>query len=66
MKTLIPYFVFRFIYNYFCLYSGMMECLDDELKHFNSAVKTSTVLPYFVKTNPLYSALVDIRYIYTL
>ncbi|VVC43049.1 NAD(P)-binding domain,Short-chain dehydrogenase/reductase SDR [Cinara cedri] len=42
--------------------NGMMESLDNELKEFNSAVKTSTVLPYFVKTNPKVSALLDIRF----
>ncbi|VVC43048.1 NAD(P)-binding domain,Short-chain dehydrogenase/reductase, conserved site,Short-chain [Cinara cedri] len=41
--------------------SGMMECLHNELKEFNSAVKTTNVLPYFVETNPKFSAKLHLR-----
>lgn len=42
--------------------SGMMESLHNELKEFNSDVKTTTVLPYFVETNPKVSAFLNLRY----
>lgn len=41
--------------------NGMMECLHNELKQFNTNVKTTTILPYFVETNPKVSAHLDLR-----
>ncbi|XP_026811771.1 short-chain dehydrogenase/reductase family 16C member 6-like [Rhopalosiphum maidis] len=41
--------------------NGMMECLHNELKQFNSDVKTTNILPYFVKTNEKVSSFLDIR-----
>lgn len=42
--------------------AGMMECLHNELKQFNTDVKTTTILPYFVETNPKVSSFLDLRY----
>ncbi|XP_001947928.2 short-chain dehydrogenase/reductase family 16C member 6 [Acyrthosiphon pisum] len=41
--------------------NGMMECLHNELKQFNTEVKTTNILPYFVETNPKVSSFLDIR-----
>ncbi|XP_022176947.1 short-chain dehydrogenase/reductase family 16C member 6-like isoform X2 [Myzus persicae] len=41
--------------------NGMMECLHNELKRFNTDVKTTTILPYFVETNPKVTSFLDIR-----
>jgi short-subunit dehydrogenase len=41
--------------------NGMMECLHNELKQFNTDVKTTTILPYFVETNPKVSSFLDLR-----
>ncbi|XP_050438808.1 17-beta-hydroxysteroid dehydrogenase 13-like [Adelges cooleyi] len=42
--------------------NGSMECLDNELRRLNSAVVTSTVLPYFVETNPKVTEKLDLRF----
>ncbi|CAH1710112.1 short-chain dehydrogenase/reductase family 16C member 6-like [Aphis gossypii] len=42
--------------------NGMMECLHNELKQFNCNVKTTNILPYFIKTNEKVSAFLDIRF----
>ncbi|XP_015371173.1 PREDICTED: short-chain dehydrogenase/reductase family 16C member 6-like [Diuraphis noxia] len=41
--------------------NGMMECLHNELKLFNTDVKTTNILPYFVETNPKVSSFLDLR-----
>jgi len=40
----------------------MMESLHNELKVFNSAVKTTTITPFFVETNPKVTAKLNLRY----
>jgi len=44
------------------MFAGMMECLHNELKQFNTDVKTTNILPYFVETNPKVSSFLDLRY----
>lgn len=41
-----------------------MESLHNELKVLNSAVVSTTVCPYFIKTNAELSKLIDLRYIH--
>lgn len=42
--------------------NGMMESLNNELKVFNSAVKTTTIMPFFVETNPKVTAKLNLRF----
>lgn len=42
--------------------TGMMECLHNELKALNLDIKTTTILPYFVETNPKVTARLNLRY----
>ncbi|XP_025407646.1 uncharacterized protein LOC112681614 [Sipha flava] len=44
-----------------CAINGMMECMESELKYLNSNLRTTTILPYFVKTNPKITARLHIR-----
>lgn len=63
--------LFKFCINYLffvhvrvlCSCVGMMESLHNELKEFRSDVKTTTILPYFVETNPKVTAQLELRYI---
>uniref|UniRef100_A0A2S2Q6B1 Uncharacterized protein n=2 Tax=Sipha flava TaxID=143950 RepID=A0A2S2Q6B1_9HEMI len=34
----------------------MMECLESEIRYLNSNLRTTTILPYFVKTSPKITA----------